>query len=242
MPAHQRHDGDPLMDQAPAKESNGGWTRRPRALALLVLALALVSVIVGVFLVINRESGRSGSANAKVGSGSNKTIADYFTANNITQTSVRLGEPGAPMVTIPVPPGWSDAGSDLQPGVYAELLYDDASNPDDVAFVEVLLSRLDGAADPSQLLEYAPGELRNLPDYQPVSQPMTTQLSGFDAVQLAGLYSKDGDERLIAQKTVVIPSGDGLFVLQMNADAPAADAPALQLATAFLDNRIAVEP
>lgn len=240
MPAHQRHDGDSLTAQATAKTAASSWFRRPRN--LVVLALALVAVIVGAFVVVNRDSGRSGSVTAKVGSGLNKTLADYFAANDITQTSVRPGQSGAPIVTIPVPPGWSAAGSDLQPGVYAELLYDDATNPGDVPFVEVLLSRLDGPADPAQVLEYAPGELRNLPDYDSVSQPMTSELSGFDAVQLAGLYTKDGEQRLIAQKTVVIPSPNGLFVLQMNADAPSADAPALQLATVVIDEKAAISP
>lgn len=228
------HDADALTAHAAAKVAGGPWFRQPRN--LIVLALALVAVIVGAFVVVNRDSGRE-SATSKVGSGPNKTLTDYFAANGITQTPVRPGEPGTPTVTIPLPPGWSDAGPDTPSGAYAEILYDDATNPDDVPFVEVLLSRLDGPADPAQVLEYAPGELRNLPDYQSVSQPMTTQLSGFDAVQLAGLYTKDGEERLIAQKTVVIPSGEGLFVLQMNADGPTADAPAVQLATVVIDEQ-----
>lgn len=233
-------DAAPLTSQTPATKPHGRWIRRPRTLILLVLAL--VAVIVGVFVIVNRESEHSGSANAKVGSGANKTLADYFAASNITQTPIRPGEPGTPTITIPVPPGWSDAGSDTSSGAYAELLYDVATNPDDVPFVEVLLSRLEGPAEPAQVLEYAPGELRNLPDYQSVSEPMTSKLSGFDAVQLAGLYSKDGEERLIAQKTVVIPTGDGLFVLQMNADAPKADAPALQLATVVIDEQGGIAP
>lgn len=240
MPAKHKHDADSSGYQASAKKAHTPWYRRLRI--PILLAVALLAVAVGIFMVVNRDSGRSGSATAKVGSGPNKTIADYFAANSITQTPVRPGEPGAPIITIPAPPRWSDAGSELQSGVYAELLYDDASNLDDVPYVEVLLSRLDGAADPAQVLEYAPGELRNLPDYRSVSEPMTSRLSGFDAVQLAGLYTKDGGERLIAQKTVVIPSPNGLFVLQMNADAPTADAPALQLATAFIDQQAKITP
>ena len=238
MPAHQRHDRDPLTAQAPAKAAASSWLRRPRN---LIVALALVAVVVGVFVSVNRDSGR-GSAIAKVGSGPNKTLADYFSANDITQTPLRPGEPGIPTITVPLPPGWSDAGSDTPSGAYAEILYDDATNPDDVPFVEVLLSRLEGPADRAQVLEYAPGELRNLPDYKSVSEPMASKLSGFDAVQLAGLYTKDGEERLIAQKTVVIPSPNGLFVLQMNADAPKADAPALQLATVVIDEQATIDP
>lgn len=240
MHESRKHDRRPLTAQTPATVSGSSWFRRPRI--LIVLVLTLLAVIAGVSVVVNRDSGRSGSgsATAKIGSGPNKTLSDYFAANDIAPTPVRAGESGVPLVSIPTPPGWSDAGSDIRPGAYAELLYDEASNPDDVPFIEILLSRLDGAADPAKVLEYAPGELKNLPDYRPVSEPMAIQLSKFDAVQLAGIYTKGGKERLIAQKTVVIPSPNGLFVLQMNADAPTADAPALQMATAVIDGQATV--
>lgn len=237
MPPNQNHNADPLRVQASGKVP---WYRRPRNLVGLAVVLLVVSV--AVVVVVNRDSGRSGSAPATISAGPNKTIADYLAASAITQTAIRPGESVAPIVTIPTPPGWSDSGSDTQPGVYAELLYDDAANPDNVPFIEILLSRLDGAADPAQILQFAPGELRNLPNYRPVSEPHTSKLSGFEAVQLGGLYTKDGDERLIAQKTVVIPSTNGLFVLQMNADAPTADAAALQLATAFIDQQAKITP
>lgn len=44
-----------------------------------------------------------------------------------------------------------------------------------------------------------------------------TSLSGFEAVQLGGPYDTDGKQGMIAQKTVVIPGQDGLYVLQLNA-------------------------
>lgn len=242
MPTSRKHVRSRLTAQTPATATGTAWFRRPRN--LVVLVLTLVVAIVGALFVTNRDPGgsKSESGKAKVASGPNKTLSDYFAANNIVQTPVRAGESGVPLISIPDPPGWSDAGSDIQPGAYAELLYDDASNPDDVPFVEILLSRLDGAVDPAQVLEYAPGELKNLPDYRPVSEPMASQLSKFEAVQLAGIYTRDGKERLIAQKTVVIPSPNGLFVLQMNADSPTADAPALQLATVVIDEQAEITP
>lgn len=214
------------------------WYRRPRNLAALVLVV--VAVIGGVFLVSHRESG-----GAKSGPGSfgpNKTIGDYLAANDITQTLVRVGEPGTPVITLPMPPGWSDAGPDTPPGIYGEMLFDNAANPDDAAFIDILLSRLDGDADPAQVLEYATGELKNLPDYRPISEPVDGKLSGFDAVQLGGLFTKNGEERLIAQKTVVIPSPNGVFVLQMNGNAAKADVPALQQATALIDEQAKIAP
>lgn len=219
------------------------WYRRPRNLAVLGLVVAAVGA--GGFVVAKRDSGPPppGSSVAGPGrTGPNKTIADYLADNDLTMTPVRVGEPGTPVVTLPMPPGWSDAGPDTPPGVYGEMLYDNATNPDDAPFIDILLSRLDGDADPAQVLEYATGELKNLPDYIPGADSKTSQLSGFAAVQLAGLYTKNGEQRIIAQKTVLIPSPNGLFVLQMNANAPKADASILQQATALIDEQAKITP
>lgn len=40
----------------------------------------------------------------------------------------------------------------------------------------------------------------------------------FPAYQLGGTWVQDGQTKLVAQKTVVIPGSDGLYVLQLNAD------------------------
>ena len=82
-----------------------------------------------------------------------------------------------------------------------------------------IASKLTGNVDAAKILEYAPNQLMALPDYKPVTEPTKTSLGGFDAVQSAGTYSKDGQQRIAAQKTVVVPGKDGLFVLQINADA-----------------------
>lgn len=107
----------------------------------------------------------------------------------------------------------------------------------------VLLSKVGGNADPEQILEYATGELLNLPDYVAITTPTESTMSGFDAVQLGGLYTReDGEERIIAQKTVVIPEQDGLYLLQLNVGAPKGEAPVLQEATAYLDDQAKITP
>jgi hypothetical protein len=63
----------------------------------------------------------------------------------------------------------------------------------------------------------APGELRNLNGYSAIDEGSTTKLAGQDAYQLAGTWV-DGQTKIVAQKTVVIPRSDGLYVLQLNAD------------------------
>ena len=202
------------------------WFRWPGTLAVIgLLAAALIAALV---FAVGRDSPRP------VG----ETIQTYFSQNEITSTPVRRGDPGTPAITFPLPPGWSDAGPDAPKGAYGAAFYDDSVDPDYPPSIVVLLSKLSGDADPAKILEYAPGELERLPDYKVGSKPMTSTLSGFDAVQLAGLYTReDGEQRLIAQKTVVIPAPDGLYVLQMNADAPTAEAPVLQVATVLLDEQ-----
>ena len=50
-------------------------------------------------------------------------------------------------------------------------------------------------------------------------EPENVKMSGFDANQSEGTYTYNGVPRVVAQKTIVIPGKDGLFVLQLNADA-----------------------
>jgi len=207
------------------------WFRQPGALAgIAFVAAALIAALV--FVV-----GRDGSSPAG-SSGSGMTIPQYFAENGITATPVRRGEPGTPVIGFTVPRGWSDAGPDAPEGAYGAAFYDNSVDPDYPPSIVVLLSKLSGNADPAKILEYAPGELESLPDYIVGSRPMSSTLSGFDAVQLSGLYTREGGEqRLIAQKTVVIPAQDVLYVLQINADAPTAEAPVLQEATVLLDEQ-----
>lgn len=209
------------------------WYRRPRNLLVLLVVAALA---VGAGLLLAGRGSKSGS------SGPTTTIAEYFTDSGVTAVQVRPGDPGAPKITLGLPRSWADAGPDTPEYAFAEAVYDASSNPDDPAFVDVLLSKLDGDADPAKILDYAPAELRQLPDYRPISEPDRSTLSGFEAVQLGGLYTRDGQERIIAQKTVVIPSPNGLFVLQMNADGPKGDAAAVQAATSVIDEQAKIVP
>ena len=54
--------------------------------------------------------------------------------------------------------------------------------------------------------------------------------------------TRDGTQRTIAQKTVVIPANDAVYVLQINADALKTDAAALMLATDVIDKQTKITP
>ena len=174
--------------------------------------------------------------------GQNQTIRQYIKDNQITSTVVRVGDAGAPKIVIALPQGWSDLGADTPPRAYGAVQSDTTGDPNDPPTIVVLLSKLTGDVDPAKILEYAPGELRNLPNYVAAAEPTTGKLSGFDAIQLAGIYERDGTERTIAQKTVVIPANDAVYVLQMNADALKTDAAALMQATEVIDKQTKITP
>jgi hypothetical protein len=195
----------------PTVTSRTPWFRRRGTLVgIAVVLAALIAALVF-------ANGRADQKAARSAPG--LTIQQYIKDNGITSTPVRPGDPGAPRIVIALPRGWSDLGPDTPTWAYGAVQADNSPNPDDPPTITVLLSKLTGNVDPAKILEYAPGELMDLPNFVAANEPMTAKLSGFDAIQLAGLYDRDGTQRTIAQKTVVIPANDAVYVLQMNADA-----------------------
>ncbi|MEO3757893.1 LpqN/LpqT family lipoprotein [Mycobacterium sp. B14F4] len=174
----------------------------------------------------------------------NYTIADYIRENSIVETPVKRGDPGSPAINVPVPPGWADAGAQAPPWAYLAMA---PTDPEMVGGGEppsiiALVSKLTGNVDPAKILEFAPGELNNMPGYEGAQTGSPSKLGGFDAVQLGGTYTKDGVTRAIAQKTVVIPGQDGLFVLQLNADGREDQMPTLMDATTVIDEETTITP
>ena len=222
------------------------WYRRSRILVGIAL---IVAAAIGALVFANDRADHSNSAKTSVVEaipakppGQNETITKYIKENGITSSAVHLGDPGAPKIVIALPQGWSDLGEDTPGYAYGAVQLDTAADPNDPPTIVVLLSKLTGDVDPAKILEYAPGELRNLPKYQPAAEPITDKLSGFDAIQLAGLYERDGKNRTIAQKTVVIPADGAVYVLQMNADALKTDAASLIQATEVIDKQTKITP
>lgn len=182
------------------------------------------------------------SASPSASKGPNETIQDYLKTNNIQETPVHRGDAGAPNIDLPFPPDWSDAGPQTPDWAYGAIVYDKPETPSDPPSIIAIVSKLTGNVDPAKILELAPGELKNLPNYEPLGDDNKSTLSGFDAVQLGGNYVKDGKKRIIAQKTVVIPTNDGLFVLQMNADALDGQEGVLMDATGVIDEKTTITP
>jgi hypothetical protein len=174
--------------------------------------------------------------------GPNKTIVDYIKENGITETPVHRGDPGSPTIDLPFPPGWADAGNRTPEWAYGAILATDPAMAQDPPTIIALVSRLTGNVDPAKILEYAPAEIKNLPGYDGANEGSPSTLGGFDATQIGGTYTKGGVKRAIAQKTVVIPAQDGLYVLQLNADGTEDQMGALMDATSVIDEQTTITP
>jgi hypothetical protein len=175
-------------------------------------------------------------------SGPNKTIVDYIKENNIVETPVHRGDPGAPTIDLPFPPGWEDAGKRTPDWAYGAILFSDPAMAQDPPTIIAIVSKLTGNVDPAKILEYAAGEIKNLPDYDGAQEGSPSTLSGFDATQIGGTYTREGVKRVIAQKTVVIPGKDGLYVLQLNADGTEDQMGPLMDATGVIDKDTKITP
>jgi hypothetical protein len=174
--------------------------------------------------------------------GANKTIVDYIKENGIVETPVHRGDAGSPTIDLPFPPGWEDAGNRTPEWAYAAILATDPAFAQDPPTIIALVSKLAGNVDPAKILEFAPGELKNLPGYEGSQEGSPSTLGGFDATQIGGTYVKNGVKRAIAQKTVVIPGQDGLYVLQLNADGTEDQMGALMDATSVIDEQTTITP
>jgi Probable lipoprotein LpqN len=174
--------------------------------------------------------------------GPSQTIVDYIKENSITETPVHRGDPGSPSINLPFPPGWQDAGDRTPDWAYGAIVFTDPALAQDPPTIIALVSKLTGNVDPAKILEYAPGEIKNLPGYDGAGEGSPSSLGGFDATQIGGTYTKDGAKRAIAQKTVVIPGQDGLYVLQLNADSTEDQMGALMDATSAIDEQATIAP
>jgi serine/threonine protein kinase len=165
------------------------------------------------------------------------TIASYIEDNNIQETPVRRGDPGSPTIDLPVPQGWAPAGADTPEWAYSAIKYTGPEAAKYTPTIIALMSKLSGNVDPQKILDLAPGELKNLPGWKASSAGEKGTLSGFPSYTLGGTCKQDGQTKLVGQKTVVIKSADGLYVLQLNADAMGNQTDIIGPATIVIDEQ-----
>lgn len=169
----------------------------------------------------------------------NDTLHDYIVDNDITEVPFEPGDPGSPDFDFPFPEGWSDA-PEIPEWAYGAIVYDTPDNPADPPSIIATGSKLTGNVDPARVLEYAAGELRNLPEFEPSGDPDPTDLGGFDAVEFAGSYVNDGTARTISQETVVVPVNDAFYIVQLEATALAGQADVIRDAMRVINEQTTI--
>ncbi|MGK2869347.1 MAG: LpqN/LpqT family lipoprotein [Mycobacterium sp.] len=174
--------------------------------------------------------------------GESYTIAEYIKDNEITEAPVKRGDPGSPTVNLPTPPGWVDSGPGTPEWAWGQIVFTDPSMPPPPPTITAIMSKLTGEVDGAKVLEFAPGELSNLPEYSGGNAGELGKFAGFDAMQVGGTYVKDGKTLLVAQKTAVIPTEGGVFVLQLNAEGTEEQMGPLMDATAAIDAETTITP
>lgn len=175
-------------------------------------------------------------------SGHHYTVVDYIRDSGIVEHPVKRGDSGSPTIDLPVPSGWEAAGQRTPEWAYGAIVSTNPAFASDPPSIMALVSKLTGNVDPTKVLEFAPGEIKNLPGFKGSNEAAPSKLSGFEATQIGGTYKKNGVIRAVAQKTVVIPGKDGLYVLQLNADCLEDQIHALRDATVVIDEQTRITP
>ena len=137
-----------------------------------------------------------------------------------------------------MPPGWKvvDANTGTS---YGGIVFAQPANPADPPTIVAQVSKLTGNVDQAKLIQYASGDLQNLPGYDGNAGQAST-LGGFAAWQLSGGYTKNGAKRMAAQKTVVIPVQGAVFVLELDADSADSDQGVLMDAVNIIDDQTTI--
>ena len=167
---------------------------------------------------VNESGNESGEGSEKPTEGAN--LHQYIVANKIAEIPFKKSDPGTPTIAFPFPPGWASAGDKTPEWAYGAIIYSKAPDPNDPPFMYAIGSKLTGNVDPEKILELAPSQLNELPQFKPREPAHRDKVSGFDAVIYDGTFVWQGKPRAVAQATIVIPGKDALFVLQLDGEAP----------------------
>lgn len=173
--------------------------------------------------------------------GPSLTLTDYLASIGVTAEPARPAEGGAPTIELPTPTGWETA-IDVPGDSFWAVMLTQAADPANPPILQASLMKLSKEVPIQDIFDHAAGEMSNLPGYQPLGDGGRGSLGGLEAYQVGGMYVKNGVQTLVAQKTSLITSPSGSYVLEVRAEGPQDDAQALVSATADLDKGTVIRP
>lgn len=141
------------------------------------------------------------------------SVAEYLAVLGARSIPVHPDTVAAPLVSFPVPLGWSEVSREVLPGAYrawARQSEGDSTWSDNAV---VLVSRLDQWVDPGALLQHAFTDSRRMPGWQEI-QTDTGDCGGFPSAAITGEYSVHEMDLLAHTRYVLIDEGPVSYLLQ----------------------------
>jgi Probable lipoprotein LpqN len=172
-----------------------------------------------------------------------QTVGEYLTAQGVTQTIVKRGDPGVPTLNLPMPDGWADVGADTPEDAYGAIYLESAKGTPNPPAILARMARLEGGEfDDAKILELSPNAVTKTPGWDGPTEGQPSTLGGFDAMAIAGTAVVDGAPNFIARKTVVIPAPEHTYVLALDAQGPVDQQQTLMDAMTVIDEQTTIEP
>ena len=141
------------------------------------------------------------------------SIAEYLAVLGVRSIPVHPDTVAAPLISLPVPPGWSEMSREFLPGAYrawARPPEGDSTWSDNAV---VLVSRLDRKVDPEALLQHAFTDSQRMPGWREI-QTDSGECVGFPSAAITGEYSVHEMELLAHTRYVLIDEGPVSYLLQ----------------------------
>lgn len=174
----------------------------------------------------------------------NRTVGEYLTANGVSQTIVKAGEPGVPVVDLPMPDGWeSIPESDLPQDAYGAIYLTESKGTPNPPAIIARMARLDGGTfDVTEILTLSPNAVTRLPGWDGPTTGTPSELDGNAAVNIAGNATVEDAPGFVARKTVVIEGPQNTYVLALDAQSAVDQQPAVLDAMRTIDAGTTINP
>lgn len=151
------------------------------------------------------------------------TLNEYLADNGISRNVIA---PDAP-----------DVGGSRPEGSWGMLALSATMESPDPTMILVGWAKLDGPADPAKVLELAPVSVTEFPEFDGPETGERSQVSGFDAVEIAGSFVDDESKpAYTAQKWVGVPLDGGVYELFIMAKGPPDQEAAMNEAMSAISN------
>ncbi len=173
-----------------------------------------------------------------------QTVGEYLTANGVSQTIVKANEPGVPMVDLPMPDGWeSIPENDLPQDAYGAIVLSAVKDSPNPPVIIARMARLEGGTfEVAKILELSPNAVTRLQGWDGPTTGTPSDLDGSAAVDIAGNATIDDAPGFVARKSVVIEGPQNTYILALDAQGPADQAPVMLEAMGVIDDGTTINP